>query len=166
MIQAKVDYILDLMRAGSHERIDVMARFGEKWQGTSTRTFDRYWKAAKDSYATEIKRKEAILEQTRAETLQAEISANIATESELDLVLSKIALGGCKVQEFIKGEAILRDVSPMEVVAAVAQLYKRKGSYAPTKVAPTNPDGTALEQPKQTMSLADAMAIIEAAKKQ
>jgi len=166
MIQAKIDYIIDLMRAGNHERIDAMAKFGEKWQGTSKRTFDRYWKAAKDSYAVEIRAKEALIEQSRTEQLQGEISANIASELELDVVLSKIALGGCKVQEFIKGDLILRDITPTEIIMAADKLYKRKGSYAPAKVAPTNPDGTPLEQPKQTMSLADAMAIIEAIKKQ
>ena len=49
---------------------------------------------------------------------------------------------------------------------AMEMLKQMLGYDKPTKVAPTNPDGTPLEQPKQTMSLADAMAIIEATKKQ
>ena len=51
-------------------------------------------------------------------------------------------------------------------IDALRDLAKMIGVDGVTKVAPTNPDGTPLEQPKQTMSLADAMEIIEATKKQ
>jgi hypothetical protein len=160
MSRAKIEHIKDLMRNGIVNRNEVMAKFGEKWQNTPTRTFDRHWSAARDEFNAELRAKEAILEQTRTETLQGEIAANIATESELDLVLSRIAMGGCRVQEYIKGEAIIRDITPTEVIMAADKLYKRKGSYAPTKVANTDSEGKDKEN-KTVMSIDDALKIIE-----
>jgi hypothetical protein len=147
MSRAKIDHIKDLMRNGIVNRNEVMAKFGEKWQNTPTRTFDRHWSTARDEFNDELRAKEAILEQTRTETLQGEIAANIATESELDLVLSRIAMGGCRVQEFIKGEAIIRDITPTEVIMAADKLYKRKGSYAPAKIANTDSKGEDVDSP-------------------
>jgi hypothetical protein len=146
MSRAKIDHIKDLMRDGIVNRNAAMAKFGEKWQNTKNRTFDRHWSTAKDEFNDELRANEAIREQTRTETLQGEIAANIATESELDLVLSKIAMGGCRVQEFIKGEAIIRDVTPTEIIMAADKLYKRKGSYSPTKIANTDSEGKDIAQ--------------------
>ena len=103
--------------------------------------------------AKELEKQAAI-----SESLKDEIQAQILTEIEIDLILSKIVTGDIKVEEYIKGEPVIRDVYPSDIIAAADKLYKRKGSYAPAKVAPTNPDGSAIEQ-KQAIVLPNGASI-------
>lgn len=79
---------------------------------------------------------------------QEDLLKAIATEDELDAVLSQIAFGNLEVEEWIKGEPVLRGVSPMEQIAAADKLYKRKGSYAPTKLANTDSEGNDIKHPQ------------------
>jgi hypothetical protein len=76
-----------------------------------------------------------------SEQLKSEINASIASTLELDLVLSQIATGNLKIADWVKGEIVLRGVEPMEQIAAIDKLYKRRGDYAPLKQASTNTAG-------------------------
>lgn len=141
--EAKIEFIVELLANGG-ERKDILAKFGELWQDSS-RTFDRLLKIAAEVTQERNKTKEAERGRLVSEALKNEIQAEILTEQEIDLIMSRIVDGNIEVREYIRGEPVIRDVSPMEIVAAATQLYKRKGSYAATKVASTKADGTDIE---------------------
>ena len=104
-------------------------------------TMDNELKVAREAIKVEQDAKESILQANLSEQLNAEINASIKSDLELDLILSEIASGGVQVEEYIRGEAVIRNVAPMEQIAAIDKLYKRRGSYAPLKQAQTNTAG-------------------------
>lgn len=77
-----------------------------------------------------------------AEELKTAIEESISSDLELEAILCKIATGGVSVTEWVKGKPTLRDVTPMEVIVAIDKLFKKRGSYAPSKIAKTKSDGT------------------------
>lgn len=158
---AKIEFILTDLRNGM-QRQDIMARFGNNWQD-SQRTFDRLLKIATETLQVENKAKEALRGTNLSEALKSEIQAEILTEQELDLIMSRIVDGSIEVAEYIKGERIIRDTTPMEIIAAATQLYKRKGSYAPIKQANTRPDGTEIDE-KPTLTDEQVDTILHAIK--
>ncbi len=105
---------------------------------------NKYIKEAKLIILSRNQAKELERQANVSEALKNEIQAEILTEQELDLIMSRIVDGNIEVAEYIKGERIIRDTSPMEIIAAADKLYKRKGSYAPTKQSQTRPDGSEL----------------------
>lgn len=129
--KAQIDFITKHLRAGK-ERNYILQHFTKIYK-VSTKTFDNRLKIAKELLAVENKTKEDIRQSLLPEQVKAEIEANIASEQEIDLALSKIVMGNCTVEEFIQGKAVLRGIEPMEIIAAADKLYKRKGSYAPAK---------------------------------
>lgn len=136
---ARIEFILTHLRKGG-QRKDILQLFAKNYK-TSTKTFDNLLKKAKERIEDENKAKESQRQANIGEELKAEIQAEIASEIEIDLVLSKFIMGGATVEEFIKGEAVIRGISPMEVIAAADKLYKRRGSYAPVKQAQTDSKG-------------------------
>jgi len=141
---AKIEFILSHLRNGM-QRQDILAKFGENWQDSS-RTFDRLLKIAVETLQVENKTKEELRGTNLSEALKNEIQAQILTEQEIDLIMSRIVDGHVEVKEYIAGQPVIRETSPMEIIAAAKELYKRKGSYAPTKLANTKPDGTELPE--------------------
>lgn len=151
---AKIEFIVEHLAKGG-ERRDILAKFGEKWQD-SDRTFDRLLKTASEINTERNKTKEAERQANVSEALKNEIQAEILTETEIDLIMSRIVDGNIEVREYIKGETVIRDTTPMEIIAAADKLYKRKGSYAPLKVADTDKDGN---DKKQTIILPNGTEI-------
>ena len=135
-----IKFILDELDNKNVDRAVVLAKFVKKWQ-VSDRTFDRYWKTANERHTEALRALELERQGLLSESLKDEIQAQILTETEIDLILSKIVTGGIQVEEYIKGEPVIRDVSPSDIIAAADKLYKRKGSYAPTKAAITDTEG-------------------------
>jgi hypothetical protein len=52
---------------------------------------------------------------------------------ELEAILCQIASGNLKIAEIVQGEAVLTDIKPSDMVNAIGKLFKKRGSYAPTK---------------------------------
>ncbi len=102
---------------------------------------DNELKVAREAIKTEQVAKETILQANLSEQLNSEINAAIKSDLELDLILSQIATAGVEVEEYVKGEAVTRSVTPMEQIKAIDQLFKRRGSYAPLKQAATTVSG-------------------------
>lgn len=131
--RAQIDFIKNLLNQ-NEKRATILDKFGQKWEKVSRTTFGRRMESAKAEVLEENKKKEEIRDSLLPEQVKAELEANIASETELDVVMSKIALAGIKVEEFIKGKPVVREVNPMEMIAAAEKLYKRKGSYGEKKV--------------------------------
>lgn len=140
-----IKFILDELDNKNVDRAIVLAKFVKKWQ-VSDRTFDRYWKTANERHTEAVRALELERQGLLSESLKDEIQAQILTETEIDLILSKIVTGDIKVEEYIKGEPVIRDISPSDIIAAADKLYKRKGSYAPTKLANTTASGDDVNQ--------------------
>ena len=128
-----IKFILDELDNKNVDRAVVLAKFVKKWQ-VSDRTFDRYWKTANERHTEAVRALELERQGLLSESLKDEIQAQILTETEIDLILSKIA----------KGE--IEDASIADKISACVQLYKRKGSYAPTKLANTTASGDDVNQ--------------------
>lgn len=118
----------------------IMAKFGENWR-TPIDTFDKWYKVARTMYEDENKAKETERQRILSETMKDEISALIATENEIDLILSQMVRGNVQLEVWKDGTTQLKDIAPGDIVRAADLLYKRKGSYAPAKVAETDTDG-------------------------
>lgn len=137
--EARIEWILSKLRLGL-DRKDFLQEFTTIYN-VCDKTFDSLLKTAKERHEVENKAKEQLRGTILSEALKSEIQAEILTEQELDLIMSRIVDGNIEIREYIKGEPIIRDTSPMEIIAAATQLYKRKGSYAPLKVADTTVEG-------------------------
>ena len=81
-----------------------------------------------------------INEQREAEIAEAARSG-LKTDLELEQILCQFASNNLEVEEWVKGKVILRGISPLESIQAIAQIFKKRGSYAPIKTANTDKDG-------------------------
>lgn len=113
----------------------------------SERTLDGELKQAKEAIRLEMEEAEAVRQALLSEQLKDEINASIKSDLELDLILSQIATGNLQIEEWVRGEPVLRNVAPIEQIAAIDKLFKRRGSYAPTKTANTDKSGNDVTPP-------------------
>jgi len=84
-----IDFILQCFSKGIVERGEVMAKFGE-FRQTPSRTFDRYFKTAKEQYS---KQRETINKEKLSTTIELEkeaVKRNILTKLESMEVLTQI----------------------------------------------------------------------------
>lgn len=110
-------------------------------------TTDRLIKEAKEVISKRNEEKEAIRQATMSKDYAEALNEQIISDIEIEAVLCKIITDNMKICEFVKGEIVLRGVTPMEIISAAKTLYVKRGSNAPTKVADVNPDGTAKVDP-------------------
>lgn len=68
-----------------------------------------------------------------SEEQKSALQDNLRTDLELEMILCQIATGNLQIEEWIKGEPILRNVTPFEQINAIDKIYKKRGSYAPIK---------------------------------
>src|ERR1700749_320600 len=129
--QKRILDIVSMFEKGA-TRKEVLQHFSKKCK-LSARTLDNEMKEAKLVVDERNKEKERLRVEQTEQTIKESVNQAIISESEIDAVLSMIVTGRIEIEEIIKGEAVLRSVSPMEVIAAADKLYKRKGSYAPQK---------------------------------
>lgn len=127
----------------------VMAVNGRKWQ-MPERTFNRYWKTANEQHIVkqqEIKKELAEVDKQAA--IEARKKAVMSKQERLE-TLTKIAKGELKVKRpFIIGGRIMEypsEPDAMERKAAIAEMNKMEGDYAPSKVAQTDSKGNDVEQ--------------------
>ncbi|HRN79831.1 MAG TPA: hypothetical protein PKY29_06110 [Ferruginibacter sp.] len=81
------------------------------------------------------------------EELKSAVEESIASDLELEAILCKIATGGISIFDWVNNKPVLRDVTPMEMIAAIDKLFKKRGSYAPSKVANTDTNGNDVPAP-------------------
>lgn len=134
-----IELIVSELKIGTKKE-DIMANFGKNWQ-TPKDTFNKWYLIAKEKHTEANKAKELQRQELLSESLKDEIQAQILTELDIDLILSQIA----------KGE--VENTSPSDVIAACRELYKRKGSYKPTKISNTTVTGEDVNQLTISMPL-------------
>lgn len=126
-----VSKILSELAKGGY-RTSIMATIGNSWQ-ISVRTFDRLWKKANEMH----KEGQKSIQSKIVEGLPSEIiiglKGAIKSDLELEAILCQIAGGNVQVEDWVKGEVVLRDVTPGEITQATAQIFKKRGSYAAIK---------------------------------
>jgi hypothetical protein len=138
--QTYIDFIIDCFNKGVVERIDVMAMFGKKWQ-KPTRTFDRYFKSAKETFLiTQNSIKQAKEVQTITNEIDKLKTLNL-TKIDRMKIAEGIAMGKAKR---IEGQIIVPSHS--DQLKALDYLAKIEGDYAPTKQANTNAKGDDKEE--------------------
>ena len=117
-------------------RADCLSINSEKWQLTE-RTFDRYWKEATERFRDTISRTNEALETVRIEAKKNRLKSLIMDKEERMEVLTKIARGQLTYHK----EVATKD-GPVEIIAkpdfvdrkaAIAELNKMDGDYAPVK---------------------------------
>ena len=130
--QQYIDFIVECFDKGVAERVDVMASIGKKWQ-LSERTFDRYFKIAKGAIQERNKHLESARLSVMTENIKDAVNEAIISDLELEAILCQIAQGNMKIAEIVGGEAVLTDIKPNDMVNAIDKLFKKRGTYAPTK---------------------------------
>ena len=89
--------------------------------------------------------KDKVINEQRAADIAEAAKNGLKTDLELEQILCQFASNNLQVADFIKGEVVLRGVQPMEIMKAIELLYKKRGSNAPAKIAPTKVDGSDIE---------------------
>ena len=135
----RIEQMKEMLRHG-FDRKDILEELLKTYK-VSNATMDNELKEAREFIRVEMEVKEQLRQAQLSEQLKSEINASIKTDLELDLILSQIATGNIEIEVWLAGEASTRGVAPMEQIAAIDKLYKRRGSYAATKVAQTNTAG-------------------------
>lgn len=129
--QKRIDDIVLMLERGL-ERKEILQQLAKTCK-VSARTIDDEIKDAKIELKKRNDEKEAIrLSVTSVEYAQV-VKGQIISDTELEVILCKIATGNIEVEEFIKGVPFLRGVSPSEQIQAIDKLYKKRGTYAPIK---------------------------------
>ncbi len=136
---AQIDFIKDLLRKGL-ERKDILPKFTETYQ-KSEKTFNTRLAIAKLSITEENKRKEEIRQEVTEQSIREAVNEAIVSDEVLEGILCRIACGEMEVEEIIKGTPVLRSTTPAEVTAAIAQIFKKRGSYSAMKTEVSITDG-------------------------
>ncbi len=135
----------------------VLKLIGTKWDLSRT-TFSRYWKTANQAHLEaqqKIKEAKAALDM---ESALSERKSHIADVLERKEILTKIARGQIPLKRamVVDGAIEYIEIVPdwMDRKAAIAELNKMEGDYAPTKVAQTDTEGNNVKpQPPIILSL-------------
>lgn len=114
---------------------------------------DKWIRVARPQSEVRIKEAEGIRVKVTEETIAEAVKDGLLSDIEIEMVLCKLIAGDIEIEEWVKGKPILRGVSPMEIIQAARTIYQKRGSNAPTKVAPTKADGTDLEPMSFTLNL-------------
>ena len=151
---AQIEFIKKCLRKGE-KRATILGKFGKKWANVSTTTFGRRMDTAKNEVRAE---QEAIKEGVK-ENIQKEVEARtieIMSVIERQEILSQIARGQIPLKKPMVVDKVIEEIDVVpdwnDRKAAIAELNKMDGAYAPIKQADTNPDGSAKEAPKQTFT--------------
>ena len=135
----RIEQMKDMLRAGL-DRAEILKKLIKTYK-VSIATMDNELKVARQAIKSEQDTKEKILQDKISEQLKSDLNASIASDLELEVILSKIATGNVEIEEWVKDKMVLRNTSPLEVISAIREIYKKRGSYAPVKTAQTNSAG-------------------------
>jgi hypothetical protein len=138
-----INDIVSMIEKGMETK-DILRNIAESC-GKSIRSIEGYIKEAKDVVNKRNEAKEAVRLSTITEEYKEALNEAIISDIEIESILCTIARGNLEVEQIIAGNAVLRGVSPMEQIAAIDKLYKKRGSYAPIKQAATDSEGKDIE---------------------
>jgi hypothetical protein len=146
--QIQIDFIISCIKKGESRAI-ILRKAEKKWE-ISRSSFDRILKTAKEEHAKAQQSLKAELEKVEKHAAVAAKKKEILTAQERKVVLSKIATGTIKLTRWWvgKGYEISKTVVPnySERIAAISELNKMDGDYAPAKIAQTDTKGNDIER--------------------
>lgn len=141
-ISAKNSLILEIVELieQNYNNTEIIQFVAKKFK-RSERQVHTYIKEAKSIIDTRNNEKEAVRVSVIKEKVLEAANEAIISDLELEAILCTIATANLSVEEILKGEAVLRGVTPNEQIAAIDKLFKKRGSNAPLKTAMTNKEG-------------------------
>lgn len=128
------------MLSSGLERKQILRKLAKTCK-VSARTIDGEIKEARGILTERNRKAEEIRLRVSERMTEEAVKAGLKSDLELELILSKIASADVEVEEWIKGLSVMRGISPMESIAAIDKIFKKRGTYAPTKVAQTDTEG-------------------------
>lgn len=132
--------IAELWRTGMRGRWNMCAELRKTYSVDSRRVT-----AAYNELEAELKEYTKELQEDRLSILTDEAQLTyrdaIVSDLEIEVVLSSIVTGSCGVEQFVEGKAVIRDITPTEMINAAKLLWQKRGALAPVKVAETDKDG-------------------------
>jgi len=152
--QLQIEFIKSELRKNG-KRSTILTKFVKKWHSVSERTFDRRLKLAELAMSSEIKAIQEKAEEKVAEEVEAR-KLEIMDVMERKDILTQIARGKIPLKKHMVVDKVIEEVDVIpdwnDRRAAIAELNKMDGDYAPTKQSNVNPDGTPVEQVKLIMT--------------
>jgi len=117
-------------------RQDIMPTIVKKWQ-ISERTFDRYWKDACSRFQALTEKAQKAKEEVYIQEEKKAAKKAILSKHQRQEILTQIAMGQIPLTKHIVCDGVIqeRDTVPnwADRKAAIAELNKMDGDYAPTK---------------------------------
>jgi hypothetical protein len=129
--QIRIDEIVSMLEQGMETK-DILRKITENY-GIGKSSVEKYIKEAKVIHSERNKQREEVRLSVTTEVLKNELNEAILSDMELEAILCTIAKGNIEVEEIIRGQAVLRNVLPSEQIGAIDKLFKKRGTYAPTK---------------------------------
>jgi hypothetical protein len=129
--QIRIDEIVSMLEQGMETK-DILRKITENY-GIGKSSVEKYIKEAKVIHSERNKQREEVRLSVTTEVLKNELNEAIISDMELEAILCTIAKGNIEVEEIIRGQAVLRNVLPSEQIGAIDKLFKKRGTYAPTK---------------------------------
>jgi len=133
--QKQINYILDRLRKGK-ERAEILQEFTKAYKKQSTKTFDNRLKIARAQFESERQ----LIQQEAEKGIQKDIEAlksKILTPVERLVILSDMAKGELETEVLLVTKDGIKKAKAKpthaERRAAIAELNKMSGDYAPAK---------------------------------
>ena len=132
---AQINFIADCLRKGE-QRKEILGKFGKKWESVSRTTFDRRLRQAEAHVASEQQRIKEQAEQDVVKEADA-LKSKILTSLERQAILSDMAKGELETEVLLVTKDGIKKAKAKpthaERRAAIAELNKMSGDYAPAK---------------------------------
>ena len=118
------------------DRGETLSKIVAEWQ-ISTRTFDRYWKEARSRFQALTEKAQKAKEEVYIQEEKKAAKKAILSKHQRQEILTQIAMGQIPLTKHIVCDGVIqeRDTVPnwADRKAAIAELNKMDGDYAPTK---------------------------------
>ena len=113
-------------------RKDILQHISESYK-VSDKTVDNWLKEARVVIQERQQEAESIRLMHMDAAISDAVKEGLLSDMEIELILCKIISGDVKIEEFVKGNAVLREVTPTEITNAAKVIYAKRGSNAPEK---------------------------------
>lgn len=156
-----IDFIVSCVEKGE-QRGTILSKVVKKWQ-ISDRTFDRFLKTASEQHQETQSAIKKAKEAIDIQNCVSQRSKQIADVTERKEILTKIIRGQIPLTKPMIVKGRIRHIKTVpdwaDRKAAIAELNKMDGSYAPDKVANTDTEGNDVTPytPEQVVEIIKAL---------
>lgn len=113
-------------------RPEILQEFAELYN-LSESAIDKWLRQARKIVEDRQKEAESIRLMHVDANISEAVKEGLLSDMEIELILCKIISGELQIEEWVKGTAILREVTPTEITNAAKVVYAKRGSNAPEK---------------------------------